>query len=47
LGNIQIVDQQSGALVIVAQRGLGTGCLDHFRVVHQQDGSACGRAMGT
>ena len=45
LGNIQLADPESGALAIVAQRGLGLDFLSHFRTVRSEDGSACGRAM--
>jgi hypothetical protein len=45
LGNIQLVDQQTGTLAIVAQRGFGLDFLDYFGSVGRQDESACARAM--
>jgi PAS domain S-box-containing protein len=43
-GNIQLVDETTGALRIVAQRGFRQEFLDHFDSVH--DGSAaCGEAL--
>jgi GAF domain-containing protein len=45
LGNIQLLDPQTGKLVIAAQRGFGLGFLDHFSTVGLEDDSACGRAM--
>ena len=44
LGNIQIVDPAAGALRIVTQAGFGPEFLEHFAVVGDGDGSACGRA---
>jgi hypothetical protein len=45
LGNIQLVDRDSGALSIVAQSGFGENFLHHF-AQDDVDGSACGRAAG-
>jgi hypothetical protein len=45
LGNIQLLDPQTGKLVIAAQRGFGLGFLDHFSAIGVEDESACGRAM--
>jgi len=42
-GNVQLADQASGMLRIVAQHGFDAEFLDHFAVV-DGDGSACGRA---
>ena len=44
LGTIQIVDPAAGALRIVTQAGFGPEFLEHFAVVGDGDGSACGRA---
>jgi hypothetical protein len=46
LGNIQLVDSDSGALAIAAQRGFGLDFLEYFRMVRLEDNSACARAMG-
>ena len=45
LGNIQLLDQQTGTLSIVVQRGFGLDFLQYFETVGIQDESACGRAM--
>jgi len=45
LGNIQLVDRQTGTLAIVTQRGFGLDFLDYFGSVDTQDESACARAM--
>jgi two-component system chemotaxis response regulator CheB len=45
LGNIQLVNTQTGTLGIVTQRGFGLEFLEHFRTVRLGDNSACGRAM--
>jgi len=42
-GNVQLVDQQSGTLRIIAQHGFDERFLDHFAVV-ADPGAACGRA---
>jgi PAS domain S-box-containing protein len=44
-GNIQLYNPQLGALEIVAQRGFRQDFLDHFRLVHLDEGSACAQAM--
>lgn len=43
LGNVQLVDPGSGALLITAQSGFDAEFLEHFSVV-DDDSSACGRA---
>lgn len=43
-GNIQLLNQQSTALEIVAQRGSNQDFLDHFSKVNEES-AACGRAM--
>ena len=45
MGNIQVVDECRGTLVIVAQRGFRREFLDHFREVSIRDDCACGRAL--
>jgi two-component system chemotaxis response regulator CheB len=45
LGNIQLVDDSSDSLAIVAQRGFGLSFLGHFQFVARGDSSACGRAI--
>jgi hypothetical protein len=45
LGNLQLLDRETGALTIAAQRGFGLDFLEHFQTVDVQDGSACGRAL--
>jgi GAF domain-containing protein len=45
MGNIQLVDPETGDLRIIAQRGFGLDFLEHFAVVNTENGSACGRAM--
>jgi hypothetical protein len=47
LGNIQLLDESSGTLAIVAQRGFGLDFLRHFQSVGRGDPSACGRAFET
>jgi hypothetical protein len=42
-GNLQLVDQETGSLVIVAEHGFGPEFLEYFAVVND-DRSACGRA---
>ncbi len=44
-GNVQLFNQQSKALEIVAQRGFKQDFLDHFSNVNEES-AACGRAMG-
>src|SRR5687768_8952575 len=43
-GNLQLFNQQSQALEIVAQRGFQQDFLDHFGNVNEES-AACGRAM--
>ena len=43
-GNVQLFNQQSKALEIVAQRGFKQDFLDHFSNVNEES-AACGRAM--
>jgi two-component system, chemotaxis family, protein-glutamate methylesterase/glutaminase len=45
LGNVQLVEPQTGELFIVAQRGFGMDFLEHFETVRGEDESACARAM--
>src|SRR5262249_4507979 len=45
LGNIQLLDRETGTLGIVVQRGFGIDFLQYFEAVGSQDESACGRAM--
>ena len=45
LGNIQLLDRETGTLGIVVQRGFGIDFLQYFATVSSQDDSACGRAM--
>ena len=47
LGNIQLVDPQTGHLVIAVQRRFGIDFLADFASVTVTDESACGRAMRT
>jgi GAF domain-containing protein len=44
LGNIQLMDWQTGYLTIAAQRGFDNEFLSFFRLVNAEGGSACGRA---
>lgn len=44
-GNLQIFDESSGALIILAQKNFRKPFLDHFAVVRPTDGSACSRAI--
>ncbi len=44
-GTIQIYDEISGTLVILAQRNFRKPFLDHFAVVTISDSSACARAL--
>ena len=44
-GNIQLYDEETGVLKIVAHRGLGQDYLDHFKTADAQDTSACGLAL--
>jgi len=39
LGNLHLVDPQTGGLAIVTQRGFGLDLLAYFRTVGQQDES--------
>jgi GAF domain-containing protein len=43
-GNLQILDPQTGALVIAAQHGFGGEFLEHFAEV-RDGGATCGRAL--
>lgn len=43
-GNLQIFDETSGSLIILAQRNFRNPFLNHFAIVKPGDGSACGRA---
>jgi PAS domain S-box-containing protein len=45
LGNVQMLDGESGVLVIAAQRGFKQDFLEFFREVSAEDDSACGRAL--
>jgi GAF domain-containing protein len=45
LGNIQLLDERTSALVIAAQRGFGPDFLEYFRIVRLRDNCACGRAL--
>lgn len=45
-GTLQVFDEQTRTLKIVAQVGFSEEFLDHFRSVRPFDGSACGRAAG-
>ena len=47
MGNIQILDETRGVLLIAAQRGFAAAFLDFFREVSADDDSACGRALRT
>jgi hypothetical protein len=44
LGNIQLMDWQTGNLTIATQRGFKEDFLRFFRFVRADDGSACGRS---
>jgi signal transduction protein with GAF and PtsI domain len=46
-GTIQIYDDVSGTLVILAQRNFRKPFLDHFAVVTISDSSACARALAS
>ncbi len=45
-GSIQLYDDATGVLEIVAHRGLGQDYLDHFKTAEAHDPSACGLALG-
>src|SRR5262245_31437829 len=45
LGNVQLMDGESGFLTIAAQRGFNDEFLDFFRRVNADHSSACGRAL--
>jgi signal transduction histidine kinase len=45
MGNIQIYDERSSSLNIVAHSGFKQPFLDFFRTVHMQRGASCGLAM--
>ena len=44
-GNVQLLNEDTGALEIVAHRGFGREFLDFFREVRIDSTSACGQAM--
>jgi PAS domain S-box-containing protein len=44
-GNVQLYDEATASLKIVAHRGLDQSFLDYFAVVDASDTSACGRAL--
>lgn len=46
-GKLQIYDEASGALLILAQRNFRTGFLEHFAVVRAGSGSVCSRVLAT
>jgi PAS domain S-box-containing protein len=45
LGNIQLLNEKHGTLIIEAQRGFQDAFLDAFREVSTDEDSACGRAL--
>lgn len=45
MGNVQLLEPESGVLSIAAQRGFSKEFLNHFRSVRIDDQSACGRAL--
>ncbi|HTQ28969.1 MAG TPA: PAS domain S-box protein, partial [Puia sp.] len=45
MGNVQLLDRENQALVIVAQKGFSGEFLEHFREVSATDSSACGQAL--
>jgi len=45
LGNIQLFDEKTGDLTIIAQRGFKTPFLEFFASVSASDSSACARAL--
>lgn len=45
LGNVQLMDGESGFLTIAAQRGFNDEFLDYFQRVNADHFSACGRAL--
>jgi len=45
MGNIQLLEQKTGILKIVAQQGFNPSFLEHFKEVSVTDNSACGRAF--
>jgi two-component system CheB/CheR fusion protein len=45
MGNVQLFDAAQNGLEIVAQRGFGPDFLEHFKLVHLDDGSACSQAV--
>ena len=44
-GNIQLYDDKTGTLAIVAHRGFSQAFLDYFATVDARDTSACGQAL--
>ncbi len=45
LGNVQLLEGDSGRLRIVSSQGFGLPFLERFRVVHADDPTSCGRAL--
>jgi GAF domain-containing protein len=45
LANMQILDTSRNCLEMVAHRGFKTDFIEHFRIVTEDDGSVCGRAL--
>jgi chemotaxis methyl-accepting protein methylase len=45
MGNVQLLDNASGTLRIVAQRGFGPSFLARFESVSADDSTSCGRAL--
>jgi PAS domain S-box-containing protein len=45
MGNVRLLDDSTGILKLVAQRGLGPEFIAHFAAPAASDGSACGRAL--
>ena len=45
-GTLQLFDEKTNALYIIAHRGFSDQFLEHFKVVKPFDGSSCGRAIG-
>ena len=45
-GNLQLLDHETGSLVIRAQRGFAQPFLDFFSYVYDETDAACGAALG-
>jgi PAS domain S-box-containing protein len=45
MGDVRLLDDSTGILNLVAQRGLGPEFIAHFAAPAASDGSACGRAL--